>query len=171
MVEIKNYITREYYELLKITKRITKGHQLSEDLLHEVFIQVLSRDNIILNSYDDNSIKYYLVAIIRMNWISTTSPFHYKIKRENLKYCDFPTNFEIPDDQFNWEKEHLLQSMEMAFTDLNFFQKGILELYLVLGSVSKVAIQTGIPKSSIIKKVRQTKDDLKLKTLNIYNNQ
>lgn len=164
------YITRNYYTLLKITKKITGNHQLSEDLLHEVFFQVLNKEKIVLNSYDDDTLRYYFVSIIRINWISKTSPFHYKVKREMDKYQEFNYNTDIEDTQYDWEKEQLVQAMEVSFTELNFFQKGLLELYMVLGSVNKVAQQTDIPKSSIIKQVRRAKDIIRENTLNRIEN-
>jgi RNA polymerase sigma factor (sigma-70 family) len=164
--KIESYITRNYYELKKITKRITGNHELTDDLLHEVFLQLLNKETIKLNSYDDNTIKYYIVSIIRINWISKTSPFHYKIRKEGLKNSEFHCNIEVEDEQYDWERENLIQAMEISFTELNFFQKGLLELYLVLGSVNKVAQQTEIPKSSVIKQIRKAKDTIKLNTLN-----
>jgi len=38
--EVEQFITKNYYELLKITKKITKNHDLTQDLLHEVIIQL-----------------------------------------------------------------------------------------------------------------------------------
>jgi len=56
--KIECYITRNYYELFNIAKKITKKHNLTQDLLHEVIIQLYDKDKIILTNYDDNSIKY-----------------------------------------------------------------------------------------------------------------
>jgi DNA-directed RNA polymerase specialized sigma24 family protein len=167
--EINCFINRRYYELKKITKKITGNHQLSEDLLHEVLYQVLNRDEIKLNSYDDDTLTYYFVSIIRINWISKTSPFHYKIRREIDKYQEFSYTNEIEESQYDWEREHLIQAMEISFTELNFFQKGLMEMYMVLGSVNKVSQQTDIPKSSVIKSIRRAKDIIKENTLKRIN--
>jgi hypothetical protein len=86
------------------------------------------------------------------------------------KYQEFNYNTDIEDTQYDWEKEQLVQAMEVSFTELNFFQKGLLELYMVLGSVNKVAQQTEIPKSSIIKQVRKAKDIIRENTLNRIEN-
>lgn len=164
--KIESYITRNYYELRKITKRITGNHELTDDLLHEVFLQLLNKETIKLNSYDDDTLRYYFVSIIRINWISETAPFRRKLTKNNQKLVEFTNNIEVEEDQYDWEREHLIQAMEISFTELNFFQKGLLELYLVLGSVNKVAQQTEIPKSSVIKQIRKAKDIIKENTLN-----
>jgi hypothetical protein len=164
---VELFITKNYYELLKITKKITNHHDLTQDLLHEVIIQLYSKDNIELKFYDDSSIRYYIVSIIRINWISKTSPFYYKVRREFLRYSDFITNvntdslLEIPEDQKNYEKQKLYDILEKEYSELSWFHKSLMDLYLTLGSVNKVAKHTDIPKSSIIKWIKQSKDQIK----------
>ena len=162
---IESYITRNYYRLLQITKRITKGHELSQDLLHEVILQLYSKKEINLHNYDDDTIRYYITSVLRINWMSTTSPFYYKIRKESSRYQPLTDMFEYEDEQMNWEKEILLQSLEISYSELDFWRKGMIELYLVLGSVNKVSKHTGIPKSSIIKYVKESREQLKDNTL------
>lgn len=162
---IEGYITRNYYRLLQITKRITKGHELSQDLFHEVILQLYSKKEINLHNYDDDTIRYYITSVLRINWMSTTSPFYYKIRKESSRYQPLTDIFEYEDEQMNWEKEILLQSLEISYSELDFWRKGMIELYLVLGSVNKVSKHTGIPKSSIIKYVKESREQLKDNTL------
>ncbi len=162
---VEKYITKQYYKLLQISKRITKGHELSQDLLHEVIIQLYNKKEIILNNYDDDTICYYITSILRINWNSKTSPFYYKIRKEPLNYQPITDIFEYEDEQLKWEKEILLQSLEISYSELDFWRKSMVQLYLVLGSVNKVSKFTGIPKSSIIKYVKQAKEELKNNTL------
>ena len=103
--KIECYITRNYYELFNIAKKITQNHNLSQDLLHEVILQLYGKETIILNEYDDNQIKYYIVSIMRINWHSNTSPFYYKVRREFKMYSDLSEILSMPDDQENFEKE------------------------------------------------------------------
>lgn len=164
---VELYITKNYYELLKITRKITKNHDLTQDLLHEVIIQLYQKEHITLKFYDDSSIKYYIVSIIRINWISKTSPFYYKIRREFLKYEDFMTSvntnsiFEVSDEQKSFERQQLFSILEESWTELTWFHKSLMELYLTLGSVNKVAKHTEIPKSSIIKYIKESKETIK----------
>lgn len=167
---INEYISKNYLSLLQISKNITKGHQLSEELLHEVFLQLYERDSdIILNDYEDNTIKYYITSILRINWFSKTSPFYYRIKKENSNYneiIDIFSNDDIEEQQQLWEKEILIQCLETSYADLDFWRKSMLNLYLILGSVNKVAKHTGLPKSSVIKYVKESKEVIKDNTLN-----
>jgi len=49
--KVESFITKNYYQLLTIAKKITKNHELSNDLLHEVLIQLYDKEDIILKSF------------------------------------------------------------------------------------------------------------------------
>jgi hypothetical protein len=54
---IESFITRKYYELLNIAKKITKtDEETSRELLHEVILQLYQRDEIVLKSYEDEQL-------------------------------------------------------------------------------------------------------------------
>lgn len=159
--QIEIYITKNYYQLRKIAKTITKGNELFEDLLHECLIQILDKDEIILESYDDNSIKYYITAIMRINWFSKTSPFYYRIKKEPMNYTNIEDILEMEDDQENYEKELLFSILEKSFAELTWFHKSILQMYLVLGSLKKVSTQSEIPITSVARYVNEAKKQIK----------
>lgn len=160
--EIEKYITTNYYQLLTITKKITKNHELSQDLLHEVILQLYNKENIILKEYCDDQIKYYIVSIIRVNWYSTTSPFYYKIRKESSKYTNIDEVFNLADDtQLEFEKQQLFDILEESWTELDWFRKSLFEMYLTLGSMKKVSKQTRIPVSSISRYLKESKDQIK----------
>lgn len=162
--DIERYITNNYYELLKIAKKITKNNELSQDLLHEVIMQLYDKEVIKLkDNYCDNDIKYYIVSVIRINWCSTTSPFYYKMRKESSKYTNIDEIFNLADDtQLEFEKQQLFDILEQSWCDLDWFRKSLFEMYLTLGSMKKVSKQTRIPVSSISRYLRESKDQIKL---------
>jgi RNA polymerase sigma factor (sigma-70 family) len=159
---IEKYITTNYYLLLGITKKITKNHELSSDLLHEVIIQLYNKSNIVLQEYSDDQIKYYIVSVIRINWHSQTSPFYYKIRKESSKYTNIDDIFDLTDDsQLDFEKEQLFIILEQSFCELDWFKKSLFQMYLTLGSMKKVSKQTRIPVSSISRYLKESKEQIK----------
>lgn len=166
---VECYITRNYYELFSIAKKITKNHDLSQDLLHEVIIQLYDKDKIVLKSYDDNSIKYYIVAIMRINWHSTTSPFYYKVRREIQKYSDITEILTMSDEQEDFEKQLIFDILEQEWCELNWFNKSLIEMWLTLGSMKKVAKKTTIPISSISNYLKETRATMKKNVLEKLN--
>jgi RNA polymerase sigma factor (sigma-70 family) len=160
--EIEKYITTNYYELFKITKKITKNHELSQDLLHEVILQLYNKGHIILQEYSNDQIKYYIVSIIRINWHSNTSPFYYKIRKESSKYTNIEEIFDLADEtQLDFEKQQLFDILEQSWCELDWFRKSLFEMYLTLGSMKKVSKQTRIPLSSISRYLKESKEQIK----------
>jgi DNA-directed RNA polymerase specialized sigma24 family protein len=163
---VENYLTRNYYQLLTIAKKMTKNHDLHQDLLHEVIIQLYDKDRIKLKSFDDDSIRYYIVAIMRINWFSQTSPFHYRVRREIQKYTEMSEILNMEEPQESFEKQLIFDILEIEYAELTWFHKSLMDMYLTLGSLKKVSKQTTIPLSSIATYIKEAK--LQIKT-NITN--
>jgi RNA polymerase sigma factor (sigma-70 family) len=160
--EIEKYITNNYYQLLTIAKKITKNHDLTQDLLHEVILQLYNKENIVLREYCDEQIKYYIVSILRINWHSQTSPFYYRIRKESSKYTNIDEIYNLADDtQLEFEKQELFDILEQEYSELSWFHKSLFELYLTLGSMKKVSKQTRIPVSSISRYLKESKQQIK----------
>ena len=160
--EIEQYISNNYGELLSIAKKITRNNDLSEDLLHEVILQLYNKKNIVLRQYNDDQIKYYIVSIIRINWHSQTSPFYYRIRKENSKYTNIDELYDLADDQqLEYEKQELFDILEESFCELDWFRKSLFEMYLTLGSMKKVSVKTRIPVSSISRYLKESKEQIK----------
>ena len=168
-IEIENYITRNYYELLNICNKITKYDTFAGDLLNDVLIQLYDKKEINLNKLDDNSIKYYIVKCLTINWYSKTSPFYRKVRRESSLYNELfeVTNLIDNDDVF--KEHHILEIIETEFTEMNWFHKIIFEKYMVLGSLKKVSTDTKIPLTSIARYVKETKQVIKQNTFKKMN--
>lgn len=164
-IEITNYINNNFKELQQIARRITQGHQLSDDLLQEVILQIYSKKELKLRQYDDDNIKYYIIAVMKLNWNSKTSPFYYKIRKESRNYTQLHPSFvnyrsTEEEDEFQTYEE-LVKIVEEEFTELTWFSKRLMELYLTLGSLKKVANQTQIPIASVGRYIREIKLEIK----------
>ena len=158
---VENYITNNYYLLLRISKRITSNHQLHQELLHEVILQLYDKDEIKLRNYDDNSIKFYITAVMRINWNSKTSPFYYRIRRESAKYEELTQIENIGDEQEAFEKEQMLCILEVSYAELSWFHKSLMDMYLIMGSMNKVSKEMEIPLTSVQTYIRQAKNQIR----------
>ena len=169
--EINDYITKNYYELLTICNRITKNDTWAGDLLNDVLLQLYEKNEINLKKLDDNSIKYYIVKCLTINWYSKTSPFYRKVRKESTLYNELFEVMDKPtdDDIFNTHK--LLDIMEMEWTEVNWFNKIIFTKYITMGSLKKVSNDTTIPITSIARYVNETKAIVKQNTFKRFNNE
>lgn len=164
--KVSDYINNNFKELQTISKRITQGDQLSDELLQEVILQIYEKGNLILKEYDDDSIKYYIIAVMKLNWNSKTSPFYYKIRKEPKNYTDLHpsyVNYETTEQEDDYQShEELLTIVEQEFTELTWFSKRLMELYLTLGSLKKVSTQTQIPIASVGRYIREIKTEIRI---------
>lgn len=159
--QVESYITRKYYELKTIAKNMTKNDDLAHDLLHECLLQLFEKQEIVLKSYDDNSIKYYITSVLRTNFYSKTSPFYYRIRKERVLYVDISECYNMEAEQQDFELQLLYDILEISYAELNYFQKSILDLYLMLGSMKKVSQHSNIPISSISRYIKEAKEVIK----------
>lgn len=170
--DIENYISKHYYDLLEISRKLCKTDgDIHQELLHECIIQLYNKDEIILKNYDNSSIKYYITAVMRTNYYSKTSPFYYKIRRERIMMnVDLSTCYDLEYEQENYEREELYQLLEQEYCQLTWFQRSLIDMYLTLNSSMKaVSRKTTIPISSIsryFKEIRTTTKDSIINKLN-----
>jgi len=159
--EFNNYITREYNTLLNISNKMTKNDSYAGDLLNDVLLQIYDKPVLKLRTLDDNSIKYYIVAIMRINWFSKTSPFFRKVKRESGLYNELSLVKEIVQQEDSLEEHKLMDLMEEEWAELDWFRKKIFEKYMVMGSLKRVSKDTTIPLTSVARYVNTAKQDIK----------
>ena len=156
------YITRNYQQLLKISKSITKTDiETSRELLHECLFQIYNRDEIKLKEYTDDNLRYYLTSIMRINYYSSTSPYHYRIRKERQKYTDLTDVLNMESEQEIFETEELFQLLEEEYCELDWFRKSLLDMYLTLNSLKAVSKKTTIPLTSISRYIKEGKEQIR----------
>ena len=168
-IEIERYISKHYYELLDICNKITKHDTFAGDLLNDVLVQLYDKKEINLSKLDDNSIKYYIIRCLTINWYSKTSPFYRKVRRESTLYNELFETSNLIDNEDIINEHHIMEIVETEFTEMNWFHKIIFEKYLTLGSLKKVSVDTRIPLTSIARYVKETKTTIKQNTFRKMN--
>lgn len=161
IIEIEQYVTKNYDELKKICVRITENSYWADDLLNDVLLQLWTKDEIKLDKLDDASIKYYIVRCITTNWYSETSPFYRKVRRESNLYNEVKDIPDVPNTNDDIKHQRLLDVMEQEFSMLGWFHKEVFSDYLILGSYRRVSEKTRIPLTSIKNYVHQAKNEVK----------
>jgi len=171
--EIEQYITKNYYELQNICKKVTRNSDWHKDLLNEVILQLYNKKEIKLKSLEDNDIKYYIIRVITINWYSKTSPFFRKVRRESTLYNELFDNIinELTTEEDIFDNHKILDIIEMEWAQTGWFNKKIFEKYMVLGSLKKVSVDTSIPLTSIARYVNETKKTIRLNTFNRLENE
>jgi len=170
-IEIDQYINKNYYKLLIIAKKYTKNDDWASELLHEVILQLYDKKDYNNIRTDDESLKFYIVKMIMVNWCYPSSPFYKKYKKENFTHVELNDAVHILKDETEMDEHRFMDIMEQEFQDQSWFLKHIFELYLIKGSLKKVAIETTISLPSIGRYIKETRTQVKLNTFKRYNNE
>lgn len=146
------------------------GGEEWQDLRQEVALVLLEYDKDKLNEIVNrgkNDLRFWIVRV-SINQVTTNGRFLYKMK-EFSKYVKFiylddfarfHSVTEEPEESFESKIEKANKINEKLKT-LEWYDQRIFSLYLEKGSVRKVAIQVGIPPTSIFNTIKKVKKCLK----------
>lgn len=163
---VNDYINENYNELREIAFKLTQNHSLTEDLLHFCLLEILEKPDIKFNNNNDNSIKYYIIAVMRINFYSKTSRFYYQVRREFEKYQELPIFLhQVEETQYNFEMDEMIACAEDSFCSLSWFHKSLWEMYMTYNSINKVSKHTTIPLSNVSKYINKIKADMRKQIL------
>ena len=169
-IEVEKYITNNYYLLLSISKKYTKDDEWATELLHEIILQLYDKKEMKLQ-LDDESIKAYIIRCLMVNWCYPSSPFFKKFKNNRYTHVELKEAIHIMNQESEIDSHRFMEIMEEEFAEVNWFNKIIFEKYMVLGSLKKVSVDTKITLPSIGRYVKETKTQVKQKTIIRYENE
>lgn len=149
--------------LVKMVGDIIKNEDDVMDLYQSVVEQILSKPDK-ANKIPDEQKTYYFIRLIKNNYYSKTSPYHYQIRKGKERYSPLEESVleSIPDTLYDesipdifWVKEQL--------ESLDWFSRDLFLLYIELETITKVSNQTQIPMNSVSRYIKKIKDILKTK--------
>ena len=164
-------------ELKQIASNFIPASDL-DDLVQEVFIQLLSRDKIKLQSLiNTGDIYRYFNRMAKLNYYSRNSRYYYTYKKEytHIKYVndeDIDKKIQIANDLYIIEDSDLINSI---LDELYWYDRELFKLY-VLGddnkasySYTSLAKKTGISRISIYYTIRNVKKYIKIRLIELKN--
>jgi hypothetical protein len=139
----------EYQNYLDIVNKITKHDSRSEDLLHDILIQL--KDNAIFNSLSGNAKNYFFVKVVKNQYSSNNSKFKRNYRRH--EYTELVNNTEIPDEEYIETPDMLwvIQTLEKELNrePNNWYDIELFKLYLKHKKIETLHRTTKIPKYSL----------------------
>lgn len=186
-----HWINENYTNILQWASNITKSDELTDDLAHYAIEKLLGHprfEELSLRDQDEPKVGHlraFILAIMRNAWFGHKSEFtrYYKIHRadigqrkRNLTEEDFNNRLEKQgQDDYNYDRDYIveaiegiLEEMEINTKDL-WFKARLFRMWLETPNFSKLARETGIPRTSISNAVEEAKEYIKqeLKNRNI----
>jgi DNA-directed RNA polymerase specialized sigma24 family protein len=159
---------KEYKRYQEIVKKITKGSELSEDLLHDTIIQLSTNDK--WNTLPAKEKVFFFIRTITNQFYSNNSYFHKTYKRFQFQeitsieqieteYEDKPT--------LEWVNEEL--EKELKERPENWYDVELFRLYLQDRRIDAIHRKTKIPKYSIRITIKEMKKWINTKWIEYKN--
>jgi RNA polymerase sigma factor (sigma-70 family) len=145
---------------LNKVREIVSNPDEADDLYQSVVEQLLRKPDKIDKVTDKE--KYYFIRVIRNNYFSKTSPYHYQYRKPSEKNIQIKEDIleQIEDEEYNDE----LPDMEWVKNELqhlDWFSRDLFLLWLELNTISNVSRQTQIPLNSVSRYINKIKKELK----------
>lgn len=146
---------------LNKVRDIVSNPDEADDLYQSVVEQLLRKpDNI--DKVTDKEKYYFFIRVIRNNYFSKTSPYHYQYRKPSEKNIQVKEDIleQIEDEEYNDE----LPDMEWVKNELqhlDWFSRDLFLLWLELNTISNVSRQTQIPLNSVSRYINKIKKELK----------
>jgi len=153
----KNKIIEQYWLNDEVNQAFAKmqPEELQYDLKVEVFMVLLEMDDEkLFGLYERNEIRFYIVRTM-LNMIKSDRSQFWKKYRNYTEY-EYNEKAEV-------EQNSVIDIMEKGIEKLHWYQKEILNLYTFEfnKNAKELSRKTGIPYMSIIRTLKQTKNELK----------
>jgi len=150
------WIKQNYKTLLEIVENIVKNRDDIDDLFHCVLEQLLKNNK--LDGMKDKERVYYFIRVLKNNYFSKTSPYHYQYKKNLAReeFKDISYFEETPDREYTEELPDI-QWVHQQLSHLEWFDRDLFLLWMELGSLTAVSKKTTIPLNSVGRYINQTK--------------
>jgi hypothetical protein len=157
-MDFNDYIKINNDYLIKTTKKICGNHPDYMELYQFVVLQLLSKPP--KKVIPDNQKMYYFIRLIKNNWFSSTSRYHYKFRR--VVYNHKETNLEeerllIKDEVYTEDDIPDMDWVRDQLHQYGWFYRDIFLLYIELNTIKAVSTKTTIPINSCSKYINEVK--------------
>ena len=156
------WIEIHHNDMLKLTGTITKTPDEADDLYSCVVEQLLKRSNKI-DETPDNQKKYYFIRVLKNNYNSKTSPYHYQYRKPTQHHT---TLIETITEGFTDEEyEETIPDMKWVEKrleeDFDWYERDLFCLWIELGTLTSLSKKTKIPLNSVGRQIKTIKQKLK----------
>ena len=156
-MNLDKWIMSNYTLLYDTTLNIIKNKSDVDDVLHSVLEQILDKKKE-MDLMEDKNKLYYFIRVVKNNYFSKTSKYHYQHRKYPQNEQELNLNQELVDEEYveqpdmDWVKKQL--------DELNWFDRDLFLLWLELGTITAVSKKTTIPLNSVGRYINEIKTKL-----------
>ena len=156
------WLKNNHNDLLQTTGTIVGDPELVDDLYACVVEQLLRKPKKI-DETPDSQKKYYFIKVLKNNYFSKTSPYHYQYRKPTDNHI--PLLETITKSLTDEVYEDTLPDMKWVEKTLNkefdWYSRDLFCLWIEMGTLTNVSKKTQIPLNSVGRHIKQIKNKLK----------
>tara|TARA_R110000868_G_scaffold10831_2_gene52416 strand:- start:1106 stop:1618 length:513 start_codon:yes stop_codon:yes gene_type:complete len=156
------WLIKEHNGLLSLVGDMVRDPDEQGDLYGCIIEQLLKKKNK-LDHIPDKEKRYYFIRVMKNNYNSKTSPYHYQYRKPTLNHI--PLLETITESLTDEPYEETLPDMIWVEKTLNenfdWYSRDLFKLWVELGSLTNVSKQTQIPLNSVGRHINNIKTKLK----------
>ena len=117
----------------------------------------------------DNQKRYYFIRLLKNNWFSKTSRYHYEFRKLVYNHQEYEFDerrTEIPVEEYVEDDIPDMDWVEDRLHTYGWFYRDIFLLYIELNTIKAVSSQTTIPINSCSKYINEVKEKLQRDWIN-----
>ena len=146
----------------KMCEQICFMEDAADDLYQEIVLIILEMTEERIQAIGDTCLKCFFYVVARNQYCSKNSAFHRKYRKEAIVLREHARDI-AQAMQSSCIEQDFLDKVERAMKTVQWYDEGILSLYIEHGTLQKVSNLVGIPLKSIHHTVSSTRKILKKK--------
>jgi len=170
---MNNFLTKNYDEIILMSKKICKSSPESEDVAHFAIAQFMEHERG-QELVDSNRAMNFLSGIMWRSFNSSTSQYH-TLYRQKGRVHMFPENHQHlePDIDYNHDQDKMIEVIQGILEDMSadtkeqWFRACLFQMYVDNPNYSDIARIVNIPRTSIRRAVDEAKEHIRLTLKNM----
>lgn len=166
-MNVNEFITDRYGDIVIMSSRICRGSTESEDVAHYViseFLQSAKAEGLVSRG----EAMSYLSGAMWRSFHSSTSPYHTIYRQKGRVHGLSPWHANLQDDdEYDHEQDSVTEEIYGILTDMEiesveqWYAATIFKMYIKTSNYSEIARSTGIPRTSISAAVAVAREHVK----------
>ena len=150
-----------YQALQEAAKKISGNDVLWEELLHYAIDEFLRKKDV-ESIVESGGGRFYIVKILTNSWRSTTSPFYYSYRKQDVEFTPY---HEIDESTIPEEEDNTIELAQKVTNELNklgWYDRMLFETFVKENhTISSLARSTQIPRTSISLSINRIRKHIK----------
>lgn len=167
MTTLNNFITRQYDDIMLMSKKITKSHSEWEELGHYCIVKFMEHERA-EELIDANRAMNFISGIMHRSFHSSTSQYHSDIRQKGRVHGITPnTPLKETGIEYSHDKDILVDTIEVILEEMiaeskeQWFRSVLFQMWSKNPNYSSISRDVGVPRTTISRAVEEAREYIK----------